>query len=242
MDCTTNITVSAVYVVDSSFELCDDKHNKYVQVTPFAVLDNNQITLPRDSSLIALAVHHDAGNTDRIASGDFRSVIVHQDQVYAADRKKCQTQVFRYNKTLTPRWPRIESTGWTKVKSIDHDFKQNNWPLTLSISNNQLKCCSIGDDSIKVYSLSGELLRTYGTRGSGDAGRLDCPYISDDDDDGRVLIADRNNNRLQVMSEQGEVSVLQLQPPVTSPLRAVLFKNHVFVASWDKKAIYKYSC
>ena len=127
---------------------------------------------------------------------------------------------------------------------MDHDFNANKGTLTLSISNNQLKCCSIGDDSIKVYSLSGELLQTYGTLGRGAAGQLYCPYISDDDDDGSVLIADRNNNRLQVMSEQGEVSVLQLQPPVSQPRSAVLFESHMFVTSWNKKTIYryKYSC
>ena len=86
------------------------------------------------------------------------------------------------------------------------------------------------------------MLQRWGTCESDDAGQLDYQYIYDDDDDGSVLIADCGNGRLQVMSEQGEFSVLQLQPPVTSPLRAVLFKNHVFVASWDKKAIYKYSC
>ena len=185
-----------------------------------------------------------AGNTGRIDSGNFTSVVVHQDQVYAADRKKCQTQVFQYNKTLIPRWMRIGSTGWTKLKSIDHDFNEKGSTLTLSISNNQLKYCSTGDNSIKVYSLSGELLQTYGTSGRDDASQLYCPYISDDDDDGSVLIADQYNDRLQVMSEQGEFSVLQLQPPAKWPRSAVLFNNQLYISSnsLGDKRIYKYSC
>ena len=134
------------------------------------------------------------------------------------------------------------SLKWSKIRSIDHDFSKKAFPLTLSISNNQLKCCSFGDDIIKVYSLSGELLQTCGTRGRGDAGQLYWPFVSDDDDDGSVLIADYGNDRLQVMSEQGEFSVLQLQPPVSRPRSAVLFNNQLYVTSEHDNAIYKYSC
>ena len=133
--------------------------------------------------------------------------------------------------------------GWCEQRSIDkHDFSTEKNFLTLSISNNQLKCCSAEDGVIKVYSLSGELLQTCGTRGRGDAGQLYWPFVSDDDDDGSVLIADYGNDRLQVMSEQGEFSVLQLQPPVSRPCGAVLFKNNLYVASIDHNQIHKYSC
>ena len=178
------------------------------------------------------------GESRLIASSDFTSVVVHQDQVYAADCSKNQTQVFQRNDSSSP-------AEWRQLISIDHDFRDQNFILTLSVSNNQFKCCSQEDGIIKVYSLSGELLQTYGTRGRGDAGQLDFPFISDDDDDGSVLIADGLNDRLQVMSEQGEFSVLQLQPPVSQPRSAVLFNNHLYVTSsalYGKKSLYKYSC
>ena len=179
-------------------------------------------------------MHIAAGKIKRIANGSFRSIVVHQDQVYAADSKKWQTQVFQNNGT--------SSKGWRQLRSIDHDFQEKNYILTLSISNNQLKCCSTVDGSIKVYSLSGELLQTYGTRGHDDAGQLACPYISDDYDDGSVLIANWSNNRLQVMSEQGEFSVLQLQPPVSCPRSAVQLNNQLYVTSGTGNIICKYSC
>ena len=140
--------------------------------------------------------------------------------------------MFQHNDTSQP--------GWLQLRSIDHDLDDGYYTLTLSISNNQLKCCSAGDGTVKVYSLSGELLQTYGTTGRGDAGQLTYPYISDND--GCVLIADHYNDRLQVMSEQGEFSVLQLQPPVSRPRCAVLFGNQLYVTSEDGNAIYKYSC
>ena len=174
-----------------------------------------------------------SGKTSLIALDCFSSVAIHQDQVYAADYSTNQTRVFQLNETA--------SAGWHQLRSIDHDFstKNNNF-LTLSISNNHLKFCSFEDSAIKVYSLSGELLQTHGTRGCDDNGQLEYPFIRDDDDDGSVLIAD--NGRLQVMSKQGEFSVLQLQPPVSRPSSAVLFNDHVFTTSWIQKTIYKYSC
>ena len=127
--------------------------------------------------------------------------------------------------------------GWAPTTTIAHDFNNKGDVLTLSISNNQLKCGSSTDGVIKVYSLSGELLQTYGTSGVGDAGQ----FICNDDDDGSVLITD--NDRLQVMSEQGEFSVLQLQPPVPGPRSAVLFNNHIYVTSTrPSTTIYKYTC
>ena len=156
--------------------------------------------------------------------------------MYAADyTSNNQTRVFQLNGTKSPKWRHLQS--------IDHDFSLKNDFLTLSISNNQLKCCSYINDIIKVYSLSGELLQTHGTPGRDDGGQLSGSYISNDDDDGSVLIADWGNDRLQVMSEQGEFSVLQLQPPVSEPRSAVLFNNQLYITSTSgHHRIYKYSC
>ena len=197
------------------------------------------MTKPRSyfaSNCFSIAtLHNVVGNGGLIDSGDFRSVVVHQDLVYAADSSKNQTQVFQYNATSSPRW--------THIRSIDHDFEKKGATLTLSISNNQLKCCSYAIGSIKVYSLSGDLLLTHTASNTDQFYR---PIISDDDDDGSVLIADCYNDRLQVMSEQGEFSVLQLQPPVSKPRSAVLFNNHLYVMTsplhTDQGFICKYAC
>ena len=193
-----------------------------------------------------------AGKPGRIASSWFTSVVVHQDLVYAADSKNNQTQVFQHSERPKPRFRLLRSidldfssrfrhqTGWLRLRSIDHDFKGKGSALTLSININQLSCCSVNDATIKVYSLNGELLQTYGTQGRGDAGQFDHPYISADDDDGSVLIVDQGNNRLQVMSEQGEFSVVQLQPTVSQPRSAVLFNNNLYVKSFIDKSIHKY--
>ena len=113
--------------------------------------------------------------------------------------------------------------------------------IKLRVINNDVICSSGTNSEIHAYSLNGELLQAHGTPGSGEAGRFSKPYICDVDTAGSVLIADRDNNRLQVMSEQGEFRVLELQPEVSKPVSAVLFNGHLYVTSGDKKTIRKYS-
>ena len=126
---------------------------------------------------------------------------------------------------------------WVKVRSFGVDW--GGW-ITLSVKNNQIKCCSTRENKIVVYAPNGELLQAYGTRGSGDASLLNFPYVSAGDASVNLLIADRNNDRLQVMSEQGEFSVLQLQPPVSRPTSAVIFKNQLYVTSETNKALVRF--
>ena len=112
--------------------------------------------------------------------------------------------------------------------------------ITLSVQNNNMLVCSAGDNRIAVYSMSGEFENSYGTKGQGIDDRLDGPIICNDDDSGSVLIADRYNNRLQVMSQQGEFSIAVLKPSMECPVGAALFGSNLFVTSSAANAIYKY--
>ena len=191
------------------------------------------------SSLILLYISQRisiyAGKIRRFVTGDFTSVAVHQDQVYAAESQKRHTQVFQYNNKPQPKL--------RQLRSINHDFGRGSCTLTLSISNDKLRCCSAGSRSIKVYSLSGQLLQTHNTSGYGYVCDLSCPVISDDDDDGSVLITDHDHNdNLYVMSEQGAFNVLHLQPTMSRPNSAVLLNGYLFVTATSNRYLYKYSC
>ena len=180
------------------------------------------------------------------------SVVVHRDRVYAAESRYAQPvvlRVFTYNNNSSDDTNSSSSSSnssssdicWQQVASFELSVMA--W-ITLSVvAGDRVTCCSSSERQVVLYSLpSGQPLTTHGTRGSGGgAGQLDLPFVSDDDDSGSVLIADCHNDRLQVMSEQGEFSVLQLQPQVSRPRSALLFDEHLFVTSRDKHAIYKYA-
>ena len=74
--------------------------------------------------------------------------------------------------------------------------------ITLSVKNNRIMICSDNASKIVVCSLHGELIQTFGSEDAGDASHFHCAYICADDDEGSLIIADGDCNRLQVMTEQ----------------------------------------
>ena len=60
---------------------------------------------------------------------------------------------------------------------------------------------------------------------------MSCPYVCGTDKDGSVIISDRDNNRLQVMTEAGEFSLMPLPPYVFRPRSAAFFCRQLYVTS-----------
>ena len=127
--------------------------------------------------------------------------------------------------------------NWEKVRSFSLERDDS---VPLAVHGDQITCCSVWENEITAYSLSGELLRTHS--GFGDIGVSQFNHLTlcDVDDDDRALVIDYNNDRLQVMSGQGEFSVLQLAPPVAMPNRAVLFNDCLYLVSHYDRFIHKY--
>ena len=171
------------------------------------------------------------GEANRLQVGSFSCVIFHQNQLYAADCYKNEIHVFDYKRKAL-----------TKIRTIKLRYKESSdGVLKMCAANNRLTCSATENHEIQVYSSDGEFLHTYGKFGSVGAGCLDTPLIGDSDVAGCVLVADCNNDRLQVMSEQGQFFVLDLQPEVSKPLGAAIFNDHLYVAS-ECKTLHKYSC
>ena len=129
-----------------------------------------------------------------------------------------------------------------QTRTVKLRFSAIGGTLRLRAANNRLMCSNTAHHEIQVYSLSGELLQAFSRPGSGDADRFNSPIICDVDTDGCVLIADCDNDRLQVMSEQGEFRVLDLQPHISQPESAVIFSGDLYVTSYKECTVYKYSC
>ena len=174
------------------------------------------------------------GEANRLQVGSFSCVIFHQNQLYAADCYKNEIHVFDYKRKALTKIRTIK-LRYKESSDIDDRF------FKLYATNNRLICSSSENHEIYVYSSNGECLQTYGKLGSGDEGCLDTPVIGDSDVAGCVLVADYENNRLQVMSEQGEFFVLDLQSEVSKPSVTAIFNDHLYVAS-DWRTLYKYSC
>ena len=173
----------------------------------------------------------------RVEAGEFTSVAVYDDHVYAAQISSSslfagKVYVFKYNSKSE------QQRHWEKIRV----FSVIKGGVTLSVSGHQIKCCSDVKGTIAVYSLDGRLLVKHGKRESGDAGQQKSPTICNNiSDDGSVLIADNANHRLHVISEQAEFIELRMKPLVRSPVSAAVLNDRLFVTSKDTRAIYTYA-
>ena len=166
---------------------------------------------------------------DRISSQEYTSVAAtHQDEIYAA-AEGSYSVVCRYKSTGGARWekalcfPVID--GWK----------------TLKVNRNRVICGSQHENEVAVYHMNGTLIRRRGQSGSKKVGQFSGLYVSDADDTGSVLIADRWNNKLQVMSLRGTFRIVSLKPKVEQPRAAVLFNGDLYVMSCATKSLYRYS-
>ena len=113
---------------------------------------------------------------------------------------------------------------------------------TLSVSRERITCGSQHENEVAVYRMNGTLIRKRGQFGSEKAGHFSGLYVCDEDDAGSVLIADRWNDELQVMTaSRGTFRIVSLEPKVEQPRAAVLFNGDLYVTSCATKSLYRYS-
>ena len=166
---------------------------------------------------------------DRISSQEYTSVAAaHQGEIYAATEGGYSV-VCRYKFTTGERWEKVLCfpviDGWK----------------TLNVNRNRVTCGSQHENEVAVYHMNGTLIRKRGQFGSKKVGQFSGLYVSDGDDAGNVLIADRWNNELQVMSSRGKFRIVSLEPRVEQPRAAVLFNDDLYVMSCATKSLYRYS-
>ena len=60
---------------------------------------------------------------------------------------------------------------------------------------------------------------------------LDIPHVCTIDDEGAILLADKNNNRLLVRDKAEKWHTIDVQPPLKRPHSAVLHNGKLYVMS-----------
>ena len=147
----------------------------------------------------------------------------YRDRYYASqidlEKGSNTIYIYRYNKSwLFKKWKKV------------HSFNVSASAATLNVCDEMITCCAAIGSMIAVYSLNGNFIRVYGSRGFGEAGEFTATFTHYGDDAGSVLISDTENNRLQAMTENGKFSVLKLEPAVVLPCSAMLYRNYLYVS------------
>lgn len=119
----------------------------------------------------------------------------------------------------------------------DHHTATAEWQ-EIKITFDQKRCCPPNEHKVQVMCLCGEhVLDIQGPSGSGGEGQLCDSLICDTDSDMSVLIADRTNNQLQVMTRDGQFKVVDLPATVRKPRSAVFVNNCLYVTEWNNRRL-----
>ena len=90
---------------------------------------------------------------------------------------------------------------------------------------------------IMKFARDGKLIKTWGHKGSG-PGELDIPHALAMDSQGRLFVADRGNNRIQIFDQDG--NSLALWPQFSRPSGIYIDKNDViYVADSESESVAK---
>ena len=164
-----------------------------------------------------------AGKKRRIDEGNFTGVAEHDGALYAVD-----DDIRLYE----------QAGGWKERRRIDLGVESQT--ITISIHDNMIYACLCSNAKLLAYTLSGEPMGSWGNKGYGEAGELSDPFLCMTAIGGAVLIADENNDRLQVYGADRQWSIVSLQPPVERPRSALLHRGRLLVASyWNTLYVYE---
>jgi DNA-binding beta-propeller fold protein YncE len=139
------------------------------------------------------------------------SVTVGPDgRVYIADDRRHVVRVFSPDGELlrtlgTPGQPSDTGVGDAMPRVVTHAGPPFNLPTNTAVAPDGSLFVSDGYGNARVhhFSADGQLLKSWGEPGSG-PGQFNLPHGIAVDKQGRVLVADRENNRIQVFTPDGE--------------------------------------
>ena len=108
-------------------------------------------------------------------------------------------------------------------------------PGGVTIINNQVFVCDRGNHRIVVFSTELELLRSFGTNGSGD-GQFGRPQFIVQDREGQLWITDHHNHRLCVFTADGKYQRSVVKPAdkgkLDEPLGIACDSDYVYVSEY----------
>jgi sugar lactone lactonase YvrE len=119
------------------------------------------------------------------------------DVVYVTDHKKHTIKKFTLSGEL------IETWGTEDVPGVEGEPFNRPTDVDVAPSGEIYISDGYGNSRVHKYSPDGKLLHSWGEKGS-EKGQFDISHDVAIDDNGRVLICDRENDRIQIFSGDGE--------------------------------------
>ena len=177
-------------------------------------------------------LNHQGDYTNLICSDNFSDAcLTKQNEIYALNNKQGEIHTFVRNQNS---W--VKDTKFRLVEYSDCGISDK-----LCTTSTHVFVSSWMTHSLLVYTLSGEYVYKTGGWG-GEVGKFNYPYLSDVDSEGKLLVCDCYNNRLQVFDTQKRVwSKLSGLEGVKWPSCTGLGEKHLLVATGEgRKQLIKF--
>ena len=117
----------------------------------------------------------------------------------------------------------------------------------LSVNKTGIQLSCVDFDTIYVLDLEGNLKQTHGPEiaiaatsssvSEGGQSVLDGPVICQVDDDGSVLVTDSDNDRILVLTEEGQWRQVRLNETLDEYFDAVWWQGRLYVISWRNRQL-----
>lgn len=162
----------------------------------------------------------------QIAEGEFSSVSVHKQMLYALQYKTGVVNIYSYQNQMMA----------SVERSINlQDYKQGSNMDNLCVHGCNLYVGCFNEDTLYVYNMEGTVLRKLGTHGTGLAAEFNGLILCSVDNKGNALLLDYNNQRLQTCGHSGRFCELRIKWGEAG------FPNHAYVDA-DTSDLFVVSC
>ena len=176
-----------VFVYNLNLQQTNDiEHHKFQAVT--SVLNTPTGVIVCDCNTGVHHLNHQGDFTNLICSGRFSDAcLTSNNKIYALEGEQDEIYTFVRNQNS---WARD-----TQFKLIN--YNNGGYVDKLCTTSTHLYVSSCKTNCVLVYTLSGEYLYKTGGHG-GEVGKFDRCQICDVDSEGKLLVSDCDNHRLQV--------------------------------------------
>ena len=123
--------------------------------------------------------------------------------------------------------------SWQRIRSIELSCGEGH-NVTLHVNQARIYACCYQDCTIYVLSHDGNVLTTLWKRGRGNAGELSCPLLCHTDNEDALLVADMDNNPVQV-TQSNKWFVTDLHPQPHCPDSVIYTQRRLYVSLLNNK-------
>ena len=215
-----------IYIFDTSSKTlnhCRLRHD--TKVYSFCQTADKKVIAACETGLLLLNM--DGKFLLKFSEDHYKDLCTHNEKLFAIKSNSQCLDIFELQNGL---WQYMHAV------SIDYHFSGED---TMMTDHNCLYICVKGLSKILKYSLEGELINQFGSKGTG-PGEFRIPSVSGIDKCGNLIVCDSKNDRIQVMTNNHtwlEYSISEIK----FPSDMLVHDNFVYILSGWRRKLFWYN-